>query len=172
MKRKSGKRLAAIALAVALVVTGCDSGGNSPGGDMQPTITLVEAGRKVDEYAELARQAIGPDTKLGNPDKNYDFPCSNADGSPAKNRRDARVSYQIEGTSVEKIPVYFDAIRAFWARSGFEVNDEEAPNRYLGGVNKANGFTMALKSNDLGEVYLKVSSPCVWRNGTPEPDKP
>ncbi|MFD8501050.1 hypothetical protein [Amycolatopsis sp. NPDC059657] len=104
MSHKPIASLLAIFAGLTVVLAGCK--GNSSGGGMQPTITLAKAARKVDEYAEAAQLPLA--VKFTNPDKNYDFPCSNADGSPAKNRRDASVSYQLEGAPPEKT---FEALR-------------------------------------------------------------
>ncbi len=136
---------------------------------MEPTISLAEAVRKVDSYAEQARQALGPEVEFVNPYKDYDFPCSDADGGPARNRRDARVGYQLGGVAPAQIPVFFREIRSFWGRTGFVITDDDKKGRFLGAKNSADGFMMGLQANELNEIYLNVSSPCVWRNGTPEP---
>ncbi|MFE5567051.1 hypothetical protein ACFQ68_18845 [Amycolatopsis japonica] len=164
----AGKRgvVAAIA-ALLLAACGVDSPGD--GGALQSTITLADAVRKVDDYAEQARQALGADVKFINPSKDYDFPCSNADGSPAKNWREASVGYQLGGVTPEQIPIFFQKIRTFWEKAGFAITDDDKKGPFLGARSNLDGFKMGLQANHLNEIYLNVSSPCVWRNGTPEP---
>ncbi len=137
---------------------------------MESTITLADAARKVDVYAEQARQALGADVKFINPYKDYDFPCSNADGSPSKNRREATVDYRLEGVASDQIPVFFQKIRVHWEKTGFAITDDDKKGSFLAAKNNVDGFKMGMQANHLNEISLSVSSPCVWRNGTPEPN--
>lgn len=75
------------------------------------------------------------------------------------------------GITPDQFPQQFEAMRAWWMRNGFTPSRDAArgTDRDLGAMNGANGFGMSLTSNDSGELFLDVSSPCVWRNGTPEP---
>lgn len=149
-----------------LTLAGFDS---TSGDAMSRTITLAEANIKVDEYAENARQAIAPNLEFRVQEKQTDAPCSNSDGSPAQDRRDSSLSYELQGISADQIPGYFEALRTWWVAHGFTITDENPGNRFLRGEKKDDGFSMAMQSNNLGQVYLTVNSPCVWRNGTPEP---
>lgn len=169
MNKLSVKAILAVAV-VTLLMAACGVDEPGDGGGLEPTITLADAARKVDAYAEQARAALNPPAKFINPYKNYDFPCSNADGSPSPDRRDARVSYQLEGVTPEQVPGYFQNMRSLWEKIGFTVTDDQK-GEFLGAKNTVDGFTMGLQANNVGEVYLKVSSPCVWRNGTPKPTK-
>ena len=60
------------------------------------TITLAEANAKVEQYTESAHQAIAPELTSRVQEKQPDAPCSNPDGSPAADRRDVSVSYELE----------------------------------------------------------------------------
>lgn len=166
MNRISVKAILVVAVAT-LLSTACGVDEPEDGGSVEPTITLADAARKVDAYAEQARAALNPQAKFANPYKNYDFPCSNADGSPSPDRRDARVSYQLEGVTPEQVPAYFQNMRSLLEKIGFTITDDQK-GEFLGAKNNVDGFTMGLQANNVGEVYLKVSSPCVWRNGTPK----
>jgi hypothetical protein len=74
------------------------------------------------------------------------------------------------GFDKTKIPSYFDAVKAWWHSHNFRVLDNTPPTEFLWGENNADAFRMTLKSNDLGELYIIATSPCVWPNGTPEPE--
>lgn len=165
-----GTRKAIVVTAIAaLLLASCGVDPPGEGGTLESTITLADAARKVDAYAEQGRAALGSDVKFINPYKDYDFPCSNADGSPSKNRREASVGYQLEGVTLEQIPVFFQKIRGYWEKAGFLITDDDKKGPFLGAKHNVDGFKMGLKANHLNEIYLNVSSPCVWRNGTPEP---
>lgn len=75
--------------------------------------------------------------------------------------------YQISGLSKDRIPEYFAALRKWWERHNYRVLKDTPANEYLWVGHNPDGFRMTLKSNDLGELFLISTSPCVWPNGTP-----
>jgi hypothetical protein len=62
----------------------------------------------------------------------------------------------------------FDALKSWWQRSNFAILSDEAhgSDRSFGAENRADGFRMSLRSNDVGGLYINVSSPCVCPKGT------
>jgi hypothetical protein len=169
MRRAHALPLLLAIASLLLAIGGCGSTDSSEGAGMQPTITLAEANRKVEDYAENARRAINPALTFTNPDKQTDFPCTDPDDNGPKTRRSASVSYQLAGVAPQKIATYFEALRTWWQKTGFTVLKDEPRNEFLWGQHNEDGFQLTLKTNIKGEVFLIAGSPCVWRNGTPEP---
>lgn len=131
---------------------------------MASKITLAEAVKKVDELTESARQQTYPQANFTNPDKDYDFPCSNPDGSPSKTLRNATVSYQLSGIPKERLNDYKESLKQWWQRSGFTVDNDGSKPDFIRAVDKA-GYSMALQVNDLGQAYLMTTSPCSQKSG-------
>ncbi|MBB2500250.1 hypothetical protein H5411_14090 [Amycolatopsis echigonensis] len=78
-------------------------------------------------------------------------------------------SYQLTDIKNNSVASYFEKFKAWSQQNNFHILAEKHNPEYLWTERRDDGFRLALQSNDLGEIYLDGSSPCVWRNGTPEP---
>jgi hypothetical protein len=139
---------------------------------MKPTITIAEANKRSQDYLDQAANALFPPpiTKTqGTAEERGD--CTDPDDHGPANRLQASREYQLAGIAQPDIPRYFDALRQWWQGHDFAqaFDKGNGGGRLLGGENRADGFRMSLQSNDVGGLYLTVASPCVWPNGTPEP---
>ncbi|GAA4669580.1 hypothetical protein GCM10023214_75090 [Amycolatopsis dongchuanensis] len=163
-----GRRAKVVRLVVfaGVLMTGA-CGGKDVG--MQPTITIDEANRRVEQYSTQVREALPAEAvyELSAYEDRGD--CSDPTDRGPKNRVVASRTYQIQGLPAANVPSYFGAVRTWWQDHGFRILDDNPPNEFLWGENTADGFQMTLKSNFKGELFLIVSSPCVWPGGTPEP---
>ncbi|MEU6644195.1 hypothetical protein ABZ863_16790 [Saccharomonospora sp. NPDC046836] len=137
---------------------------------MQPTITIDEANRRVEEYVARAVKALPPEAelRLGYEERSGD--CSDPTDHGPKNRVVANRDYNVLGLQPEKIPTYFDALRTWWLANNFRILNDTPPNEFLWVENNTDGFQMTLQANSKGELFLIAGSPCVWPNGTPEPE--
>ncbi len=152
-------------LAGMLAVGACDGGGDG----MKPTITIDEANAKVDDYISRAVKALPAEAKLELNFQERSGECTDpTDGGP-KNRVVANRSYRVLGLRPEAFPSYFEALRSWWQANNFKVLDDKPLNEFLWVENADDGFQMTLKSNPSGGIFLLAGSPCVWPNGTPEP---
>ncbi|MGW7538241.1 hypothetical protein [Amycolatopsis sp. NPDC054798] len=135
---------------------------------MQPTITAAEANRRVEEYAAKVREALPPNAvyELYASEEHGD--CSDPSDNGVKGRVIASRSYQVRGLPADRIPSYFDALRAWWQSHGFRVLDNTPPNEFLWVENTSDAFRMTLKANSDGELFVIATSPCVWPDGTPK----
>lgn len=137
---------------------------------MQNTITLAEANRRVEEYVSRARTALPPDANLRLDYLEKAGSCSDPTDNGPRNRLTASRHYSIDGVQRDRIPSYFDALRRWWVEHNFRVLDNNPRYEFLWVEHNEDGFQMTLKSNPSGELYLISGSPCVWENGTPEPE--
>lgn len=138
---------------------------------MQPTMTLDEANRLADQYIHRALDALPTGATLSDPTIFRDSECDDPSDEGPLGRKFASHIYEIVGLDPQRIPSYFDTLRTWWEGNDFAVlkDDRRAGREFLWVENKQDSFRMTLKANDLGEMYLIASSPCVWPDGTPNP---
>jgi hypothetical protein len=136
---------------------------------MQTTITINEANDRVDDYITRAMAELPPGATLEVNTYNRTEDCSDPTDNGPKGRVSAGRSYKILGLQVEAIPSYFDTLRAWWLANNFRILGDTPKNEFLWVENNADSFQMTLKANFAGGIFLLAGSPCVWPNGTPEP---
>jgi hypothetical protein len=141
---------------------------------MEPTITLDEANRKVDDYIQQGLAQLPPQAELEELTRSEEFPCDDpTDGGPG-GRKSASRNYEVVGLSSEEdeISAYFETLRSWWQASNFEFlrDDTTGNHRSLDAINRDDSFTMTFVANDEGYLFLMASSPCVWPEGTPDPE--
>lgn len=134
---------------------------------MNPTMTLEQATQQVETNLRRALSVLPQQAWVekiaGDP-----VPCDDpTDGGP-RGRSVAAVQYQVHGLVPEEFGRCFDALHEWWTDNGFrELRDDRPAGWYVWVENNADGFRMAAQANDLGELYLFATSPCVWPHGTP-----
>lgn len=162
--------LALLAGLTVLFVTSCGTDDQPKDTAMKNTITIQEANQRVEDYAARAQVAFPASVEFRLQAHFKDSPCDDPTDNGPKGRLIASRGYQVVGLSADHFPQQFEAIRAWWGKNGFIVSTDSArgADRTVAAENKADGFTMSLRSNNVGQLYLNTSSPCVWRNGTPE----
>lgn len=166
MHRWKPKLVQAVVLVVLLSANACGSNGAG----MQPTITIDEANRRVDEYISRATTVLPPAARLQLNFQERRGECSDPTDNGPKDRVVAGRSYQVLGLRQAAIPSYFDTLRTWWLANNFRILSDTPRNEFLWVENNADGFQMTLKANSEGGVFLLAGSPCVWPNGTPEPE--
>ncbi|MQA62789.1 MAG: hypothetical protein GEU86_15155 [Actinophytocola sp.] len=139
---------------------------------MEPTITLAEANRITEANAERMLTALPDGARLKPFSKYEEVACDDPDDGGPAGRKFAERSYQITGLDSTKTAEYHDKLRDWWLDHDFEILREfpTEGDRLISVENSADGFRMSYETNEHGEMYLNSSSPCVWTNGTPEPE--
>lgn len=142
---------------------------------MHNTITLAAANRLSDHYLEVGRRTVSVDAKLVDHDKQDGMSCEDnktgADLGTIRTQQGARMT----GLDPEDPDQYYSKLRKWWAANGFHVtsnNQHTSGHSFIIAENNSDRFAMTFHYNKNGEYFLDISSPCVWRNGTPDPDKP
>lgn len=149
----------------ALLLTSC---GTESG--MRPTITVAQAEQRVEDYF---RQALAVLPEKARPEAGLidTYDCDDPTDNGPKGRKIASVDYQILDLPPDDYPDYVNQLERWWREHNFRILDDERPKRESIWVeNKNDGFRMRVKTNDVGELFMIASSPCVWENGTPEPE--
>lgn len=136
----------------------------------QSTITLEEANHDLDNLIKRAVNQLLQQAQLEEVRTREDSACTQSEREPTGERLASR-NYNVLGVPPRNVPLYFDKFRSWWQDNGFEVlvDDHDDPPRTLRVQNDA-GFTMTLRANENDHLALLASSPCVWRQGIPEPE--
>jgi hypothetical protein len=155
------------ALFIVFALSGCGESNNPPGATVQSTVTIQETKQKVDDYMEQGRKALSPQAQLANDSGQDVRACDDpTDGGP-KGRVFAQRDAKVLGAAGSDPKSNFDLLRKWWQENGFRVTTERPDAMFA--EHATNSYRMSLTSNVRGSLYVGVSSPCVWPNGTPEP---
>ncbi|MBB5856571.1 hypothetical protein ACFQ05_27160 [Amycolatopsis umgeniensis] len=136
---------------------------------MKPTITEQQAKDKVELYVQTAVSALPAtaERKLFTRNRSE---CADPTDKGPQGRYEISATYEVTGLDKAKFAEYFDAIVRWWSAHDFEVLTDSRPkDQYVFARNNADAFDMSVQANDLGKFYVGATSPCVWPNGTPEP---
>lgn len=167
--RRLGHALAAIT--TMLAVAACTGEDKS----LQPTATKEQAAQRTEELVQeaFAQLPSGATLKLHN--SSDESPCDDpTDGGPA-GRVFAERRYLVVPPAGGSWPAdqAIPALVTFWQQKGYRVHDDRRTGsypRYV--VETADGYSANISTFDRGDhvdVTLSSSSPCVWPNGTPDP---
>jgi hypothetical protein len=133
---------------------------------MQPTMTAQAAAQQADANARAAASVL-PQAILA-PFDSGQTPCDDPTDNGPKGRVTPYVSYEVRTQDHDQA---FDLLLNWWTANDFAVLADLRPDKmYVWVENRADGFRMAAKANDLGKLYLISNAPCVWPNGVPEPE--
>ncbi|MFI6305753.1 hypothetical protein ACIBCH_28065 [Amycolatopsis thailandensis] len=136
---------------------------------MKPTITEQEAKAKVEAYIEAAVGAL-PGTAERKPFTQNRSECTDPTDNGPHGRFEISATYEVTGLEPARFAEYFDAIVEWMSAHDFKVLTDSRPkDQYVFVRNNADAFDMSIQANDLGKFYVGATSPCVWPNGTPEP---
>ncbi|WP_414937224.1 hypothetical protein [Amycolatopsis sp. cmx-11-51] len=136
---------------------------------MKSTITEQQARDKVEQYIQGALSALPAPAELKVFTRNRSECTDPTDNGP-QGRFEISATYEIVGLDSAQFPGYFTKIIQWWESHSFRVLTDSRPtDQYVFARNSGDAFDMSLKANDLGKFYVGATSPCVWPNGTPEP---
>ncbi|MEU3621965.1 hypothetical protein BS329_01180 [Amycolatopsis coloradensis] len=139
---------------------------------MKSTITEQQAYDKVENYIQGAFAALPAPAELKLFTRNRSE-CTDPTDKGPQGRFEISATYEVVGLDSARFPEHFVAISKWWESHDFEVLTDSRPTiQYLFARNTGDAFDMSLKANDLGKFYVGATSPCVWPNGTPEPQAP
>ncbi|WP_409491669.1 hypothetical protein [Amycolatopsis sp. cmx-11-12] len=136
---------------------------------MKPTITEHQAKDRVELYIQTVLSTL-PATARRKLFTQNRSECTDPTDKGPRGRFEISATYEVTGLDVAKFAEYFDAIVEWWSAHDFKVLTDSRPkDQYVFARNNADAFDMSVQANDLGKFYVGATSPCVWPNGTPEP---
>lgn len=136
---------------------------------MTSTITQAEAEQRAESYVRQAVSAVAPDARLETIMSDT-APCSDPSDSGPPGRVFASNRYWIRGLPKDQNKQNVDALLNWSEQHDFAMlSNEWDKARYITLENRADSFRMAIQESSQGDLSIGASSPCVWPNGTPEP---
>jgi hypothetical protein len=134
---------------------------------MNPTITQEQAELRVELHVQHGMRGlpgpIRPELQFRDV-----TPCDDpTDGGP-EGRVIAANNYRLHDIPPNRHDACFDQLRNWCTGTGWSVLDDSRPADAFLWLEHPDGFRMTLQANDLGELYLGATSPCVWPTGVPE----
>ncbi|WP_433539799.1 hypothetical protein ACQP10_24900 [Streptosporangium sandarakinum] len=162
-------RFIAILIIAASIIAGCSEGEVLD----KPTITEVEALARVEHLIKGAAAAIKPEPKLDlyRPSLNSNG-CPDSAGGDSGNRMMVSRSYYLRGIPQERLAEAAMQVKHYWERQGHYIEGASANGLNISGRSRPDGFLLSLDATDSDNgvvLGIGATSPCVWRNGTPEP---
>lgn len=167
-----GRRALLAAMAACAVAGGAITGcGNGRDVGMQPTITGREAIARVETLIEQAVAQLPADARLEASRREDDFGCSDPDDGGPLGRIFVERDYWIRDLPTPYDP-YFETLEEYWIDRGYRKARFNKRDKWWTMVYEDDdGFYIALRTTGSGEqLYIRSQSPCVWPNGTPEPE--
>ncbi|RZS34821.1 hypothetical protein EV193_108170 [Herbihabitans rhizosphaerae] len=138
---------------------------------MHNTITQDEAAKRGEDYLRQAIMALPPQARP-EPFGPITFdPCDDPTDRGPRGRVEVSHRYKINGLPPAENSRHIDLVKQWWESHGWRVlsDDRRTNGRHLWVENTADSFHMSITSNPGNELYIGVTSPCVWPKGTPEP---
>lgn len=164
-----------LALVVIVAVTaglgGCTFGKDNTG--MQPTVTSREAADRVERLVKAAASQLPPEVRLEDPYRTESLPCDAPDDGGPEGRVIVESDYAVEGLAVsENRPAYFSTVQRFWEDQGYRILRFDKRGQMWEMVYEdQDGYVLNLATSANGaHMHIGAQSPCIWPNGTPEPE--
>lgn len=163
---------AALLIALSLTLIGCTGKESS----VQPTETQAVAIERVEQLIRDATAQLPTGATLTNNYRSNEAGCDDpTDNGPAGRifveHRYAVVSADNYGRWRSDLVI--PPLAAYWEKQGFRVkNDMRAKSDPRYTVEDPDGYFATVQGYDRGGSYdftLTVGSPCIWPNGTPNP---
>ncbi|MFL6140673.1 MAG: hypothetical protein ACJ72N_02235 [Labedaea sp.] len=142
---------------------------------MKNTITQQQASERAERYIREAVAGLIPPARLEVLSSFDDSPCDDPTDNGPKGRVIASRGYWLNDISPDQHSAYVDDLVRWWSEHNFTVLTDNRPgNVYVWAENRNDGFRMAIQQTEIGpkRLSLGATSPCVWPNGTPEPQSP
>ncbi|MGH4019791.1 MAG: hypothetical protein ACRDT0_11255 [Pseudonocardiaceae bacterium] len=141
---------------------------------MQPTLNQQQGTERMEQHIMNAVAVIEPKPSLELQSANTQD-CSQPSDDGPLGRVVLSVAYWLREIPVERNPEVFAATKRHWMGSEWTVlsdRSQRAEAPFISVQNDRDGFRMSIQSSVDGQLSLGASSPCIWPNGTPEPEGP
>jgi hypothetical protein len=171
MRNRRPGAASATAMTIMLAMAGCTGEDKA----MQPTETKTQAVQRVESLLKDALAQLPADVTTTT-NLNVDaVPCdAPTDGGPEgrifAERREIIIAPTNGSWSVTEV---LPTLAAHWQKAGYKViTDERTTELPRLNVETTDGYRVGVDSWDRGDHYdvtVSSNSPCIWENGTPNP---
>ncbi|GIG86625.1 hypothetical protein [Plantactinospora endophytica] len=163
------------ALLAAFLVTGVATSACGGDDDVQPTVTAVQAAQRVEEILRETHSQLPPGAELKPFGNSGTLPCDDpTDGGPA-GRVFVEQQYEVVFPGNWPADQALPKLAEYWQQQDYKiVNDlRDRSDPRLSVEDPADGYRVSItvynRAPGSVDIYLIGSSPCVWQNGTPDP---
>lgn len=158
-------RMVVVGLVVLVSLSAC-----SWGMGMDPTLNTQQATDRVQQHIDDAVAVIEPTPRL-EPESFLDMPCDPPSDNGPLGRIVVSRGYWLRDIPPERNAEVFAAVERRWVDNGWVVlaDDTDSQDAFLSVENRADAFRMSLSSSVDGQLSLGATSPCIWPDGTPDP---
>lgn len=159
------------ALLSALILGGC-SGGS---GVTHPTMTQQHAIARAEYILHETAGAIIPPPRLEvYQPGSITGPCLINPNDTSDKRVQVTRTYWLRGITKQDNASVGQQVLRFWKQKGYVITDHpgmgtDAPN--IHGYTRAENFLISLEYSSDGSLSIGTTSPCIWPNGTPPPNR-
>lgn len=137
---------------------------------MHPTMTAQVAAQRAEENVRSAAAMLPAQARLEQFDVGQPG-CDDPTDNGPKGRVTPFVTYQVHGLQTAEYGRCLDLLVQWSADNNFVVLRDSRPDSlYLWVENRDDGFQLAVRANDQGQLYATSSAPCVWPDGVQEPE--
>jgi len=164
---------AVLLIALSLTLLGCTGKKED---SVQPTETQTVAVERVDQLVKDATAQLPTGTTLKNNYRSNEGACDDPTDNGPAGRIFVEHRYTVvaaDNNGVWKSDQVIPPLAAYWEKQGFGVkNDSRAKSDPRYTVENPDGYFATIQGYDRGSYYdftLTVGSPCIWPNGTPNP---
>jgi hypothetical protein len=138
---------------------------------MQPTMTRQQAIDRVEALIDQAVAQLPDKARSEVSDKTDSLPCDAPDDGGPEGRVIIEYDYWIRELPTPYEP-YFDMLERYWLDRDYrQVRFDKRDGWWTMVHEDREGFFVYLSTTGDGkQLYLGSQSPCVWPDGTPEPE--
>ncbi|MCO1578251.1 hypothetical protein M8C13_21080 [Crossiella sp. SN42] len=136
---------------------------------VQPTITQQEATERVDGYIRAAIAQLPADAGFTQVVADV-MSCEPSSDNGPRGRKVVSRAFETTAVPVAEFNRVFDTLKSYWVGNGYVVLEDSRPKDwYLWVQHQPDEFRLSVQGNARGLLAINASSPCVWPNGTPDP---
>jgi hypothetical protein len=141
------------------------------GAGMEETLDKDQALERVEQHIENAIAAlpdsVQPEARGAIDGASCDDPTDNG----PKNRVTVSHRYWLRNLPSENNDQYVETLHDYWTSNGYRVRYDRRPEKNSISVdNEEDSFGMWVRESKQGYLSIGASSPCIWPEGTPEPE--
>jgi hypothetical protein len=140
---------------------------------MDPTLNEQQATDRVQQHIDDTVAVIQPPPRLEPQSLVDSQQCDLPSDNGPLGRIEVGRTYWLRDIPVERNSDVFAAVERYWTNNGWVIlsDDTNPAAPFLSVENRQDAFRMSLSSSIDGQLSIGASSPCIWPNGTPEPQE-
>lgn len=140
---------------------------------MDPTLNEQQATDRVQQHIDDTVAVIQPPPRLEPQSLVAPQQCDLPSDNGPLGRITVGGGYWLRDIPAERNAEVFAAVERYWVNNGWVIltDDTSSEAPFLWVENREDNFRMSLEASIDGQLNIGAVSPCIWPNGTPEPQE-